>query len=105
MGARKSKDADNKPHKKKSKLKLKNADTKCTEEPKVLAKHGKTKKSCDEKDFDNPDHTIFVGNLPKDIEKKDVIKLFSQYGKIQSIRLRNAPIADTRTPKKVAVIK
>lgn len=68
--------------------------------------NGSTKKSAKiSNDASKRDRTIFVGNLPKEVSHKEVAKLFSKYGKISSLRLRSAPVADSRVPKKVAVIK
>jgi RNA recognition motif-containing protein len=49
--------------------------------------------------------TIFVGNVPHDVNAKKLKKLFEKYGKVESVRLRCPPLADPRVPKKVAVIK
>ncbi|CAB3370101.1 Hypothetical predicted protein [Cloeon dipterum] len=49
--------------------------------------------------------TIFIGNLPKEISKEKIEQLFKKFGKIESVRYRNAPVADIRVPKKVATIK
>jgi nucleolar protein 12 len=49
--------------------------------------------------------TIFVGNVPHDITVKKLTRLFGKYGRVESVRLRCAPLADPRVPKKVAVIK
>ncbi|XP_014270232.1 RNA-binding protein 34 [Halyomorpha halys] len=49
--------------------------------------------------------TIFVGNLPKTVERHQLQKWFSRFGKVECVRLRSAPIADLELPKKVAVIK
>lgn len=51
------------------------------------------------------DRTIFVGNVPHDVTAKKLRKLFENYGTVESVRLRCAPLADPRVPKKVAVIK
>lgn len=49
--------------------------------------------------------TVFVGNLPKEVERPELQKWFSKFGKVECVRLRSAPIADLEMPKKVAVIK
>jgi len=51
------------------------------------------------------ERTIFVGNLPNTIKKMKLKNWFSKYGTVESVRLRSAPLADTRTSKKLAVIK
>lgn len=48
--------------------------------------------------------TVFVGNLPKEITKKDLQKLFKQFGKIDSIRIRGIVPKNVNMPKKVAKI-
>ncbi|XP_046847741.1 RNA-binding protein 34-like [Xenia sp. Carnegie-2017] len=62
------------------------------------------KKSCN----DEPERlarTIFVGNLPLSIKRKDLKRIFKQYGEVESTRLRSVAVPDLKTPKKVAVIK
>ncbi|CAH1406519.1 unnamed protein product [Nezara viridula] len=49
--------------------------------------------------------TIFIGNLPKTVERHELRKWFSRFGKVECVRLRSAPLADLEMPKKVAVIK
>lgn len=62
------------------------------------------KKQRKENILKHAERTIFVGNLPKDISTDELKKVFKKYGTIESARLRSAPIADTRLPKKVSVI-
>ncbi|RDD44937.1 RNA-binding protein 34 [Trichoplax sp. H2] len=50
------------------------------------------------------DRTIFVGNLPLHCKSKDVKKLFSRYGNIESIRFRSIPVAESNMSKKTAFI-
>lgn len=38
--------------------------------------------------------TVFVGNLPLKIKKKALLKEFSQFGEVESVRIRSVPIAD-----------
>nr|XP_012139182.1 PREDICTED: nucleolar protein 12-like [Megachile rotundata]XP_012139184.1 PREDICTED: nucleolar protein 12-like [Megachile rotundata] len=52
----------------------------------------------------NDNKTIFVGNLPKEVTNKDLQKLFKQFGKIDSIRIRGIVPKDVNMPKKVAKI-
>ncbi|XP_033735573.1 RNA-binding protein 34-like isoform X2 [Pecten maximus] len=49
--------------------------------------------------------TVFVGNWPVSLQKKDLIKLFKSCGKIDSVRFRCPPTKDPRIPKKVISIK
>ncbi|KAG8223230.1 hypothetical protein J437_LFUL003581 [Ladona fulva] len=56
----------------------------------------------------NPDEdsrTIFIGNLPCTIKVAKLKKLFKKYGEVESARLRCAPVANLKIPKRVAVIK
>ncbi|VFR02154.1 unnamed protein product [Cuscuta campestris] len=48
--------------------------------------------------------TIFVGNVPLKTKKKTLLKEFSKYGEIESLRIRSVPIADTKAPRKAAVL-
>lgn len=48
--------------------------------------------------------TIFVGNLPLTVKKKAIIKEFSTYGPVESVRLRSVPLLDTKIPRKGAII-
>ncbi|XP_031125257.1 nucleolar protein 12 [Ipomoea triloba] len=49
--------------------------------------------------------TVFVGNLPLKIKKKTLFKEFSKFGEIESIRIRSVPLADSKVPRKGAVLK
>ncbi|XP_062029527.1 uncharacterized protein LOC133745466 [Rosa rugosa] len=48
--------------------------------------------------------TIFVGNLPVKVKKKVLIREFSKFGEVESVRIRSVPIEDTKAPRKVAVL-
>ena len=48
--------------------------------------------------------TVFVGNLPSSTKKQVVKTLFSQFGKVETVRFRCAARPDMKTTKKVAVI-
>lgn len=48
-----------------------------------------------EEGFDDEDkllRTVFVGNLPLKVKKKALLKEFSQFGEIDSVRIRSVPI-------------
>ncbi|KAF5182926.1 Nucleolar protein [Thalictrum thalictroides] len=49
--------------------------------------------------------TIFVGNLPLKLKKKNLLKEFSQFGEVESLRIRSVPIVDSKTPRKGAIMK
>ena len=57
-----------------------------------------------EADAEKNERTIFLGNLPPTCSKKQLMKLFCQYGKIESVRFRCARI-DALLPKRVAAKK
>ncbi|XP_062073581.1 uncharacterized protein LOC133777845 [Humulus lupulus] len=48
--------------------------------------------------------TVFVGNLPLTVKKKALIKEFTKFGEVDSVRIRSVPITDTKKPRKGAVI-
>ncbi|XP_076758470.1 uncharacterized protein LOC143427859 isoform X2 [Xylocopa sonorina] len=77
------------------------------EEENNTVKNSKKNKNKEDKDssieeLKNDEKTIFVGNLPKDVTKKQLIKLFKKFGKIESIRLRGMVPKTLNVPKKVA---
>lgn len=45
------------------------------------------------------DRTLFVGNLPISMDQKAIIKLFKEYGKVESVRIRSIPIAGMKVDK------
>eukprot|EP00250_Pteridium_aquilinum_P015704 c22710_g1_i1 orf=438-2396(-) len=49
--------------------------------------------------------TIFVGNLPLMVKRKVLIREFSAYGPVESVRLRSVPLLDTKVPRRGAIIK
>uniref|UniRef100_A0ACD6AKI6 Uncharacterized protein n=1 Tax=Avena sativa TaxID=4498 RepID=A0ACD6AKI6_AVESA len=49
--------------------------------------------------------TVFVGNLPLRTKKKALTKEFAAFGEVESVRIRSVPLADTKVPRKGAVIK
>ncbi|OMO77333.1 hypothetical protein CCACVL1_15074 [Corchorus capsularis] len=48
--------------------------------------------------------TVFVGNLPIKVKKKVLIKEFSKFGEIESVRIRSVPLAETKKPRKGAIM-
>ncbi|GMJ00245.1 hypothetical protein like AT5G46840 [Hibiscus trionum] len=48
--------------------------------------------------------TVFVGNLPIKVKKKVLIKEFSKFGEIESVRIRSVPLSDTKKPRKGAIM-
>jgi len=55
-------------------------------------------------DVEMEKRTIFVGNLPTTSKKKQLKKLFADFGKVETVRFRCAGRPDLKTTKKVAVI-
>merc|ERR1712066_867966 len=51
------------------------------------------------------ERTVFVGNLPVSATKKQLLKMFSEFGKVETVRFRGAARPDMNTTKKMAVIK
>jgi len=49
--------------------------------------------------------TVFVGNVPVNCSSKKLKKLFSQFGTVQSVRLRNLVPLHTKRGKRLAFIK
>ncbi|XP_063542050.1 uncharacterized protein LOC134750739 [Cydia strobilella] len=50
--------------------------------------------------------TLFVGNVPFSKKcKKEIKKIFSKYGQIESVRIRTVPVKDPSVTPKLAVIK
>ncbi|KAL9256672.1 Nucleolar protein 12-like protein [Drosera capensis] len=47
--------------------------------------------------------TVFVGNLPLKVKKKVLLKEFSQFGEVESMRIRSVPTLDIKKPKKVQI--
>ncbi|XP_063235454.1 RNA-binding protein 34-like [Bacillus rossius redtenbacheri] len=69
-----------------------------------LKREKKKKKQLWKLDEEKESRTVFLGNLPIKWEKKKIKRYFSKYGAVENLRLRCAPVADPRVPKKVAVI-
>lgn len=86
-------------------------DTSKDESPKkesVNAKNAKKRmRDTKKKRFVDPEkdsRTIFVGNIPISTHKKELIKFFSKYGKVETVRFRGAVRASLNIPKKTAFI-
>ncbi|KAK8657979.1 hypothetical protein V6N13_036195 [Hibiscus sabdariffa] len=48
--------------------------------------------------------TVFVGNLPIKVKKKVLMKEFSKFGEIESVRIRSVPLSDTKKPRRGAIL-
>lgn len=42
--------------------------------------------------------TVFVGNLPLKLKKKEIAKEFGKFGEVESVRIRSVPIVDVSLP-------
>jgi len=56
-------------------------------------------------DDEQESRTIFVGNLPNNIQGKILKRKFREYGEIESVRIRSVARPDMTTTKKLAFIK
>ncbi|CAH4035354.1 unnamed protein product [Pieris brassicae] len=86
------------------------------EDEKETEKKGRNKKAKEtktvkanmpqEESEDEVKRTLFIGNvLFKPKTKKDIKKLFSQYGDIDTVRIRAVPVKDATMTPKLAIIK
>jgi len=57
------------------------------------------------KDENNEKRTIFIGNLPSNTTKKQIISLLKECGMIEAVRFRGAARPDMNTSKKQAIIQ
>ncbi|KAF8117173.1 hypothetical protein N665_0012s0177 [Sinapis alba] len=48
--------------------------------------------------------TVFVGNLPLKVKKKLILKEFSKFGEVESVRIRSVPIVDSKRTRKGAIM-
>ncbi|XP_070557126.1 RNA-binding protein 34-like [Ptychodera flava] len=70
-----------------------------------FAKHKEKKVKPSPRNQEQDSRTIFVGNVPVSITKKDIMKLFGKFGEIESMRLRSAAPSTLNLPKKVIMIQ
>ncbi|CAI9095314.1 OLC1v1031235C1 [Oldenlandia corymbosa var. corymbosa] len=49
--------------------------------------------------------TVFVGNLPVKIKKKELIKEFGKFGAVESVRIRSVPLNNVTVPRNVAILQ
>jgi len=49
--------------------------------------------------------TVFLGNVPISAKKKDLERLLSEFGPVDSVRLRNVPVDPTKAAPKKALVK
>lgn len=57
--------------------------------------------------FDDEDkllRTVFVGNLPLKLKKKEIAKEFSKFGEVESVRIRSVPVVDVSFPPNSLVL-
>ncbi|XP_002157256.3 RNA-binding protein 34 isoform X1 [Hydra vulgaris] len=63
------------------------------------------KKKKEKEDPERLSRTIFVGNVSLKVTRKDIKKLFAKFGNIETIRIRSVPVAESKLPKKVALLQ
>merc|ERR1712100_544681 len=68
-------------------------------------KPAKKKKDLKKEELEKTERTVFVGNLSVSTTRKELKKLFKQYGEVETVRIRSVPTKDPKQPKKVALIK
>jgi len=66
----------------------------------VKAEANKERKHDPEKEI----RTVFVGNLPSNVNVKAIKRKFKEYGDVETVRLRSAARPDLKTTKRTAVI-
>ena len=57
------------------------------------------------RDEEKEKRTIYIGNLPGDVTKRQIIALLKDCGGVETIRLRGAARPDMKTTKKQAIIQ
>jgi len=57
------------------------------------------------RDEEKEKRTIYIGNLPGDVTKKQIIALLKDCGGVETVRLRGAARPDMKTTKKQAIIQ
>lgn len=75
-----------------------------TEEEERPGKHKKNKKNIAEERI-RMKRTVFVGNLPANCTKKNILSLFKQTGAIESVRFRSVVREDPTMSRRVAAIQ
>ncbi|CAF4101722.1 unnamed protein product [Rotaria magnacalcarata] len=69
----------------------------------------KKRKIIEEREYEDPSvvnaQTVFVGNVPIGCTQKELRTLFSQYGTVKSVRLRNLIPLNPKQGKRLAFIK
>lgn len=56
------------------------------------------------KDDPRNERTLFVGNVSQDADQKDIKKLFKQFGRIESVRIRGVIPVNPQIPKRAALL-
>ncbi|ERN01176.1 RNA-binding protein 34 [Amborella trichopoda] len=82
--------------------------SKVDEKRKAMKGDKSTDPAVSKESFDDNDklqRTVFVGNLPLKLKKKALLKEFSQFGEVESVRIRSVPLVDSKLPRKSAILK
>jgi len=72
--------------------------------PSTRASSRLNRKAKPQRDDEEEARTIFIGNIPSETKKEELLKLFKSYGKVESIRFRNIVPEDITKTKKFAFI-
>ena len=65
----------------------------------------KQKRTMKEDDPERLARTIFVGNVPTEVDRQQLEKHFAYYGTVVSVRIRSTAAANPKMPQKAVVIK
>ena len=65
----------------------------------------KQKRAVKEDEPERLARTVFVGNVPTEVDREKLAKHFAYYGKVVSVRIRSAAAANPKMPQKAVVIK
>jgi nucleolar protein 12 len=57
------------------------------------------------RDNEEEKRTVFIGNLPNDIDKKEILKAFKDCGDIESVRIRNQALEEEREKKRGRAVR
>lgn len=90
-------DKKGRPRTENAEERLQGAQAEKTGKPSVYTR-GRRKKEADPREM----RTVFVGNLPAAVTRRKLRQLFSQHGKVASVRLRSLVVEKGRLPVRVA---
>lgn len=81
--------------------KLRKREAKEAQKAEELAANGgqvkkKTKRQTAAERAEETERTVFVGNVPVNVKRSELIRLFSKYGEVESVRIRNITVTDPK---------